>query len=418
MSAQRRHLHSEGIKHLQEGRYLEAQKVLEKALTEFGSHVAVRSDLVFTAYLQGDFGAFRIFTNSLEHEFQNVCSKLSPKSRRLTHISLAKFCEELGRVHEALEHLAEAERNTSPGDSDFFLIAAQKLRLLASYGREDELAPAYRDCLQASERDPQSLIECGHALLLAEARLLGWNAACARLDWLRQRNDLQAADIRLCGFDLLEIALERRDTPARNLTLDFLGRIEVADPYEKELLQLARGCPGKSEVELLEWSRTLPIMAQLRLLALECRREGGSQEAARARLVLLLESLDYRSRAFLTRKWQASLSAGHTTQKEMVVDESARSISCHGNFLHFGARAKPWELLRLFAQAEKVSPEDALGMLHRRDSEFERESLRIALLRLNKKLAPLVGLPWVLRYGKQQIEINPKCKILIRSKSP
>lgn len=195
MSAARTEAHKQGRELLKSGAYQDAVRTFEQTLALHGSHVGLRSDLAFAAYLAGDMGSFRLYVNALEAEFRDARPRLSQRSRVLTQISLAKFLEELGRVAEASDLIDAATGQLAPGDALDFPVKAQKLRLLVSFGREDEVAPLYHECLFASERDPSHLIECFHALLLAEARLLGFSSAWARLLSLAKREDLDRKSV-------------------------------------------------------------------------------------------------------------------------------------------------------------------------------------------------------------------------------
>jgi hypothetical protein len=400
--------HREGSRLLRSGEYARALEAMEASLKEHGSHVGLRADLAFTAYLAGDMGAFRLHTEGLEAEFRRAEARLGEKSRLLTLVSLAKLCEELARVADAAEYIERALSVLGPGHPQDFHVRCQRLRLLASFGREDEAAPLYRDCLGVSERNPHHLIECYHALLLTEARLLGWGAAWARLESLAKREDLRSADLRMTVMDLFEIALEKGDAAAQSTAREFFRRHpgEAPDAFEAELLRLSEA--PASEADFLRWTRAVSPMGQLRLLALEAARPGADGQPARARLAFLLESLDHRSRQLLQRKWRAVFAGGE--EQTFEINEARREIRCNGKTISFGPRAQPWELLRAFAETGEFAPGALLKALGKRDSESELESLRIALLRLNKKLAPLAGLDWVLRFGKLKVQRHHRAR--------
>ncbi|MGZ3655780.1 MAG: hypothetical protein ACXWR1_21295 [Bdellovibrionota bacterium] len=411
MSAARTSAHKHGRELLRSGAYQDAIRAMEQTVLLHGSHVGLRSDLAFAAYLAGDMGTFRLSVNALEAEFGAARPRLSEKSRLLTQVSLAKFFEELGRVADAAELVDSALAQLTPGHELDFQIRAQKLRQLASFGRDDEVAPLYRDCLFASERNPNQLIECFHALILAEARLLGFASAWARLLELARRSDLFPSDLRLCAMDLLEFALETQqdDAIARILTfLPVLGGQEP-DAFERELLQLAHGAPAASEEDFLRWTRLISPMGHLRLLALEAKRPGGANQAARTRLALQLDSFDHRTRAFLSRKWRSAFISDEVLELEVRTD--TLTVSLGDKTLTFGARAQPWELLRVLSGEAEIPPQKVLAALDKRDEQCEHESLRIQLLRLNKKLMPLAGLDWVVRYSKHGVQRNPRVRL-------
>lgn len=406
MSTARSILHRRGLELLRGGAYLAALNSLENTLREHGSHVGLRSDLAFAAYLAGDMGAFRQFVEALEAEFDLARPRLTEKNRILTHVALAKFLEELGRVADALNHVDEALALLSPGDDFEIQVKAQKLRLFSSFGRESEVAALYQDCLFASERNPDLLIESFHALILAEARLLGFAAALARLKALAKRKELLPSDLRLCAMDLLEISLESECAEDRQAILTLLPLLpgDAPDAFEQELLRICQHRAPVSEEDFLRWSRTVSPMGYLRLLAIEHRRTGQAK-----RFALQLESLDHRSRQFLQRKWRPYFPSQEII--EMVVDPARRTIRFERNVLTFGAKAQPWDLLKILSASETMCPVQLMDKLGLQGTESEEESLRINLLRLNKRLCALAGVDWALRYRKQAVQRNPLIKL-------
>jgi hypothetical protein len=398
---------------MHKGAYDDARKLFSSTLEIHGSHVHVVADLCYTNYLIGDMGAFRLSVARLETEFKAARAQLSPKSRIQTLVNLSKFYEELGRVAESLESIDLAVELLGPANPLDFRVRAQKLRILASFGREDELSLLYRDCLHASAAKPQDLIECFHALCLAEARLFGLQAAWPRFLELSKNPDLQAADLRLALLDLLEIAIEKNDFTSRLAMLEFLSGhngVGELDAFEGEIFLMAR-LPNiaAQDQDFFRWTRSVSPMCHLRLLALEALREGGNNSGARARLVVQLESFDHKTRQFLSRKWKGAFQSEEAV--ELLVDPDNQCILNGEKVLSFGARAQPWDLLRAISAGVELPIEKVLVSLGRRDCEAERESLRMNALRLNKKLIPLAGLDWVIKTSKQSVLVNPLVKL-------
>lgn len=417
MSQARTLAHKQGYSLLQKGSYKDARTVLEDTVALHGPHVSILSDIAFASYLMSDMGSFRLSVDRLELEFKQARSQLSPRSRVLTLVSLAKFQEELGRVADALQSMEQAADMLAPGDPLEFKVRAQKLRLLASFGREDEIAPLYSACLHASESSPQDLIECYHALLLAEARLFGLGSAWPRFLALAKNPALQAADLRLCLLDLIEISVETNDPLFRPAMLEFLSAskspddsLSELDPFEAELFLMARLPHVQAEEQdFFRWTRTVSPLCFARLLALEVLRKYGNKAAARMRLVVALESFDHKTRLFLQRKWKSALQTDKSV--ELLVNPAGLTIGFDGKCLTFSPRAQPWDLLRLLAAQGERPIEEALQALGKSDSESERESLRIHALRLNKKLVGLAGVDWVIKTTKQAIQLNPLVRL-------
>ncbi|MGZ3652961.1 MAG: hypothetical protein ACXWSC_17400, partial [Bdellovibrionota bacterium] len=87
MSAARTSAHKHGRELLRSGAYQDAIRAMEQTVLLHGSHVGLRSDLAFAAYLAGDMGTFRLSVNALEAEFGAARPRLSEKSRLLTQVS-------------------------------------------------------------------------------------------------------------------------------------------------------------------------------------------------------------------------------------------------------------------------------------------------------------------------------------------
>jgi len=323
--------HREACSLMHKGAYLDAQKLFSSTLEIHGSHVNVVADLCYTNFLIGDFAAFRLSVERLEMEFKLARAQLSPKTRIQALVNLSRFYEELGRVSESVESIDLAMELLGPGNPLDFSVRAQKLRFLATFGGEDELSPFYRDCLHASSVKPQHLVECFHALCLAEARHFGLQVAWPRFLERTKNSDLKAADIRLALLDLLEIAIEKNDSTSRIAMLEFLSsqqEIGEADAFEGEVLLMAR-LPqiAAQEQDFFRWTRSVSPMCHLRLLALESLREGGNNAGARTRLLIQLELFDPQTRQFLTRKWKGAIHLEHAI--EPVANRDNQCVPFH-----------------------------------------------------------------------------------------
>lgn len=401
---------------LYSGRYEEAMQTLERAIAEHGSHMSLRADLAFSAYMASDMARFQLYFEKLEEEFENHHEKVMGSSKTRTLVALAKCAEELAKVDAAFSYIESAVSGLLPGDPLTFAVQAQRLRMLASFGRQSELAGPYAECVRISESNPQDAIECFHALILAESHLFGLESAWPRFLELSKKNNLQIADQRLCLFDLLEIALELNSPADQEKILAYLAENpqEGLDKFETELLALARTPANPLGAEdFYRWSRGPSPLCHLRLLALACsaRESKAVRGEARGRLVVLLNALDHKTRKILSKKWRKVLAVEDSICVE--VDAGQRTIRVGEKCLVMRAQAQSWELLALLAQEAESSPEKILAALGRRDTEFELESLRIKILRLNAKLMSLCGTEWVFRFGKHRVQRNADVQIRI-----
>lgn len=409
LAEQRQLAHRKGFAAIQSGDYQESIRLLEQCIADYGAHVGPRSDLTFAYYLAGDMGRFRLETEKLAADYAQVHPIIGTESRLLTEIALAKFFEELGRLDEAFSWIGRSLDTMAPGHPLDFQVRCQKLRMLASFGRESELSMLYRECLQVTEHRPEALLECFHALTIAEARLFGIESCWPRVTYYSSRPQLHAADLRLILADLLEIALERRDHPSIRKILDMFENrqcLEACDSFEAAMIKIAEGNTPNSE-DFFMWSRNVAPMGQLRLLAL-C----ANNPEARRRLALLMESFDNASRRMMLRKWGSALKTSDAT--EIVVQTAHHSATFDNNSLNLKPGSQGWDLLMALAKLEGDCPPEKLLTVQGKDISLHNlESLRIGLLRLNKKLSALAGVEWTVRFGKQKVTIHNGVKFKI-----
>jgi tetratricopeptide (TPR) repeat protein len=392
------------------GRYAQAEETLLAALQNFGPHVGLLADLAGTAYLRGDVGMFLLRVERLECDFRTSYSVLSEKSKLLTHVTLAKYCEELGRVHEAFEHTDRALRLASEGDVQAVRVRCLKLRLLASFGKEAELSSLYRQCQVTSKNFPQLRVETQQALLLAEARIFGLSSAILRFQDLTAEEALQAADLRLSAIDLLEIAIETADILAMGELKRLIEPYKTElDAYENAVLSLAEnGENAVSEASLLRWSGSVTSYAYLRLLALTIVvvKNVEQRSKQKARFLFQLRSYDRKTQEVLMKKWQAlaTMDSNHSLE----LDSKNRVVRSDGRSLSFQKSPLSWTLLCEIGKG-KLNPDDLLTGIGNQPGSIENmETLRISILRLNKKISALAGVDWIVRLRKDGVAVNPR----------
>lgn len=403
--------HQNGMAAIREGAYSKAIEFLSEGLENFGPHVGLLADLAGAAYLKGDMGAFQIFVERLESEFRTARDLLSQESCLRTLIALAKFYEELGRVHEAFEVIHAALVVMPPGHVLSFSVRCQKLRLMVTFAQEKETGILYRQCLQISEEKPDVWIECFHALLLTEIRLFGFDATWPRLNALFEQSEkMQAADARLLLFDAMEIALEKRDLLSRDLLLERIKFLNLSDldPYESALLKLACDKSAISNEDMFKWTRGLSPLAWLRVVALEIARDQNParQKTLREQMHFHLHSFDSSTRRLLAIKWGHLLNDADVT--ELILDMKNKTCIKQGIKVSLQNSPRSWTLLKTLAENQSLAGNDLLEILSETfSSSQELESLRIGLLRLDRKLSKDLYLGWVVRYSKDELKLNP-----------
>lgn len=397
----RLHAHRSGLEKLKSGQFDLALQELEACLATFGSHLGVLADVAGVAYLKNDMEYFRSAVTRLETELEANFDLVSASTRVRTLITLAKYYEELGRISESYEALENATRALDVSDGLGLFLDCQKLRWLASFGRETEAAELFQRCLGASEAAPQLLIECFHAVMIAEARLFGVELAAVRFERLLERSDLQAADASLCAVDLVEVAVETCDKAGLDRVLELLSRFQISaqNPYEQWILRVALQQENELTLaDLFSCTRDLTPMGLFRLtaLALKCTAQNQTRSnLLKKHLLFQLQACDHRSRRILTKRWDGLLAS--QGRMRVAVDGAAVSIEYSGSRLSFKQSVQSWSLL-----CEAIR-----GDVRSNASLNETESVRIAVLRLNRKLASFLGTDWVVRSRKGVVELNP-----------
>jgi hypothetical protein len=240
--------------------------------------------------------------------------------------------------------------------------------------------------------------------MIAEARLFGLGATWPRFLHLSLTPGLHEADVRLCLIDLLEVALDHHDLAAQASILAFIESEKITgfDRYEQAVIRMAEDpASALSAEEIYEWKRFMPYFSLVRLLALELKRGAGNGELKK-KLLFLYQSLDHRSRRLL-KNWMPPLEEAASLE----LDAKAKALRAGKASLSFAKSPQSWAILEILVKAGKISPPDMLAKLGRSDTSQNTESLRISVLRLNRKLAAFAHADWAIRFGKEKIELNP-----------
>lgn len=404
-------LHQQGLKALRSGLYSKAVLQFTQCLELHGPHVGLLSDLALTAYLAEDIALFRLTTERLEAEFLKSKNSLSLPSIIKTRMALSKCYELLGRVAEAFHEIQLALSLAPAGDPQSYILRGQKLRLLATFGRESDVAAVYQECLSVSEKEPETMIECYHALLVAEARLFGIEAAWPRFLSLERNRNLHAADRQLCLIDILEVAIEKNDDSGQKKILDFIDSKKVGpfDTYESTVIRMAQDSRWEMSVDdVISWTPKIAPMGLIRLLALELHHRPHSNLFRR--FTFFLQAVDHRSRKILYKKWQFLLQ--DEAGVEIALDLKRKTLRSGEKELSFAKSPQSWALLAILVHQKEVGIDDLLNALRKSAQGQNLEALRINVLRLNKKLTNTFHSPWFFKFGKEGVISNPKVRFV------
>ena len=157
---QRVSLHYRGLAHFYLGQYHKARSVLEEA-TQCGSNVSLSRDLAACYYHLNEVDLCKATYSKLQKDLQAHKNQISIKPYVGCQIMLAKFLEEEGHIHKALEEYKEIlkHKGVEPQSCFYYQTIAQVLRIKSTFGAESEsISPLYSELLTVKNHSyPQSV---------------------------------------------------------------------------------------------------------------------------------------------------------------------------------------------------------------------------------------------------------------------
>ncbi len=399
--------HNKAVTLMLAASYEAAISILLSALKNYGPHVGLLSDLASSAYLSGRIDLFNRATSELYEQFQSNKYLLSDESYMKTCLSLGKLLEETAQVSLALKLYEEASL-----DRPFFKLTQfqfcqktqiQILRLKSFLGLTHEVGELYRNSIQIAHADTEFDIEIEHSLMLAELSLFGPQVASHRYTSLIKKVK-RSNDMNLVFFDLCEELLRLNEiTPTRPSNLsDF-------NTFEEIVLALSKNLNfSLSTQELFKVQRSMSTLCYLRICILNLKRN--PQIEVRKQIMLILDSLVPESRIFLEKKWFQELSFS-TEQIEIKIESNGVVI----NSEHIKLPPNGFELncLHLLAKQPTIATDDIIRLLYDIiPDQFSEERVRIALLRLNKKLKMFSGLHKTVNFTRLKVNLHANVKLI------
>ncbi len=410
MSAQAREIqHTAGRVHMQKGSYLEAVDIFLKALSDFGPHVGLISDIVAVYYLTGRIEDWKVMSGRLEIELSRSEGLLCKISKTKTQIFLGKMFEEQAEVHKALEMYQAAELSADDNVSYRLKAQAQRLRLMSFLGLRLGLPELYRMVSAARAQSSHFEIEFEHSLMLAEVNLFGMESAAGRLISLVEQNELDSADLRLLYVDYVEEALQKEVSLGYLKNLRVRISLEDGDEFEKAIMLMAQNAEfGLSSQDLNKLSTRLPLMGILRLIILQIKRmEPSNLEAElRRRFLFLLESLQSESKNMLLKKWQTSIA---NAQKRIYFSPH-ENILCiqEGPQLSIRKGSFAARCMQAFLNQSKIDIETFIQLTFEAEyNESYYDRARVALSRFNNELSAITGLPKSFLITRSAVDLAP-----------
>ena len=379
----------------------EASQALERTVTELGPHVGLLADLSLCAYVREDFLSWRQWVKELESNFEQHQMALSNESQLRTMIVLAKAAEEEGRLSVASKYYRLAqEKAKGEGGRWEVLSQAQRLRLSAHYGLQDNLGVFYARLMSLIEGQPDwdSQFEVQHALMTAEFRLVGKKVALIRLNRTLQNSSWNITDRNLMIFDFLELCIHSSQFEAQS----DLQLLKATQPEtSKEFQRTARLFEGETlnMESLLQMPQPHAGYIRLLGLALALNRCEDAVLAGK-QLLLLLDSTDGDSKEIWNRwlSWK---------QDDGAVSYSAEKkiLSYHNQTMPVKVGLAEW--LELFKETQTISFEDLSQQvwgLEYSESVFHR--IRMRVKRINDEVRRHLGVAELFSIENNKIKLS------------
>lgn len=413
MSAQlRQQEHLKGREFMQQGAYLQAIEVFHKTLADHGPHVGLISDLAAVYYLMGRIEDWHNTALRLEKELNAAQGVLSEMSLIKTQIFLGKMFEEQAEVQKALDIYTAAEKSAAQHSGYRLKAQAQRLRLMSFLGIRPGLSELYRLVSTARAESEHFEIEFEHSLMLAEMVLFGMESAGSRLVSLFANPNLDSSDTRLLYIDFAEESL--RQTSSLQLLERLKDRVPLVDcdEFEKIIALMIQSSDFVlSPQDLNKLSSQLPLLGLLRIMTLQMKRlesEASSEEVQR-RLLFLLDSLSADSKNHLAKKWQADLGGA---SKILYFSKGDKILFGKGQQIQMKSDSFEMKVIELMIESRNQDIEVFVRRVFEADyniSYYDRT--RIALQRLNKKLAGLAAHPKSIVLTKKSVELASNLRI-------
>jgi len=269
------HLQVKGL--FNQGRYHESIELIRQCFSENGEHLGLWCDLATAYYLSGQYGLWATTLLQIEDVILPLQDSVSSESLLRTQTMSAKFFEETGDLHKAVQY----SKQTLEKSRDPVWILRSKVnmvRLLAMYPLSAELSYYYRDLRTAlsGEHSAHLEVELLHAVILAEVSLFGakmW----AQAQTLLSQYQIPQEDLALLVFDVFELALRQgQELPAELKA--WLSKVNPQCLYEEIIMEIVQ--EQELSRDWIEVAARLPQGQYLRLATLVLQRQRLSGEGA------------------------------------------------------------------------------------------------------------------------------------------
>jgi hypothetical protein len=340
-------------------------------------------------------------TETLLREYQAAQVFLSDESKARTLLMLGKMQEERGRLSDALEFYSLAIDLSQASQSVRLKARAARLRLSALLGLQDPHGD-YLECSTAFQAGSDLQAELEHSLILADAQIFGAEQACERWQ-LAQTHKAHPDDENIFFYDLVEgIAyLQGLDSPLLQKLKAFAPKPEGL--FEQTLHRWLQDDLRYSFKDYYELGKQLTLFSHLRLLAVALKNEIQDQTVSHHHLRVCLNALGDKNRKLMSDRCHELLNCHDSP----IWNARLSQLEFQGHFLKIDATSLDGKILSLLHGKKTIAVEEILHELY--DEEFSDASwtrLRVAVHRLDKKLAPFLGVTKVLKITKNEVLVT------------
>lgn len=249
--------HQNGIKCLRQGNAAQALSIFKTAVSNYGPHVGLLSDIIACYSLLGDLSNVNDSMVTLQGQLKLAQKKLNPDSLAKTYLFLAKIYEDQSSLSSALNELNKAKALTEVSLPVRISIQVNQLRLLTFLRQKQNLSEPYYQCLSYVATDANLHMEIEHSLILCEMELFGPQFSLRRLKVFLQNQIVTNADKNLVLVDYLEL-----------LVSDYLLKCQKLNSANKDMAKKNDDDKDLQELKVLYESQFSPLLLQLQQLDL------------------------------------------------------------------------------------------------------------------------------------------------------
>ncbi len=403
--------HSQAEVAMIQGNMQQALDLLLAAKEKYGEHVALLTDIAICYYSLNEFKKWKFAFADLKKAYAEHKDFLIFERRAMAELNLAKFYEEDGEVAIAAQMYMTLIRQMEERQdiARFYRIMSQALRVMSTFHMSGNLANTYQLMITIGKAQINlyASIDVQHALLLSELALTGPQNAAARLLEVLRTDKVSLYDKQLIYFDFLEESL-LQGFPVSEKLIPFASLFKELNGFEKEVFKLAIKKDYAVDFEnLIQLSQTLPLSCYIRVLGAYIAKTKDEATAVELRnqMKLVTSSLSAESQNHWINRYQKLLKVSAATVLNYNTDAKLLTF---GNKAETLARREAFGvLIELLSRSPEVDTEKAIACIW--NVSFDPtyyKSLRMTVLRLNKLIFAMIGVPKVLEINKTKITLT------------